>query len=85
MKNSFWLGIALGVLAPFLAFLCTEYTDWRVFLGGKALVFYVLAAAVNLFLLRLLYKKGQDKTGNGIIMITFVAVLILIFTNNIQI
>ena len=42
---------------------------------------YVVAATINLLLARFFFRKGSDRVAYGIVLITFVALLFLIFTS----
>lgn len=83
--NTIWAGSLIGLIAPFIAFICTNYTQWISIFQGKALAFYVLAAAINLFLIRYLYKNELDLSGRGVVLTTFLATLLLIITQKITI
>lgn len=84
-KNNLLFGVAIGVIAPLLAYALTVYTDWLHFLRAKPISFYVLAAVINLTLLRYAYRRELENTGRGIILVTFLATLLLIFTQNLRI
>lgn len=77
-KNSLILGALLGSIMPLMGYVLTTYTQWHTYIGGKALSFYAIGALLNLLLVRYCYKKGWDKCGQGIVLITFLAALLLI-------
>ena len=86
MNNSLGLGLALGVIFPLIAFLLMKYTDLQMQLcSDKPTVLYVIAAAVNIVGCYVCYKKELEKLGNGLILITFLSMLLLVFTKNITI
>jgi len=81
MKNSFWLGLLLGSVFPMLALLADRYTDWTSGLAPeKEALPYVVAAAANLVLVRLCYKREapSERTAKGVVLVTF-AVAICVF------
>lgn len=86
MKNSLSLGLALGIIFPVVAFLLMKYTDLQMQLfSDKPTGLYVIAAAINIVGCYVCYKKGLEKLGNGLILITFLSMLFLVFTKNITI
>ncbi|MGH2622504.1 MAG: hypothetical protein ACRDE7_02470 [Sphingobacterium sp.] len=86
MKNSLGLGLALGVIFPLIAFLLMQYTNVQMQLfSDKPSGLYVIAAAINIVGCYVCYKKEMEKLGNGLILITFLSMLLLVFTKNITI
>jgi len=86
MKNSFLLGLILGIISPALAYYLTEFTELQLQLfPTKPAGFYVLAATINLVSAWISHKKGFDKIATGLILATFLGMLWLIFTKNISI
>ena len=45
---------------------------------------YVVAAAVNMLLVRFLYRGGLSRSAQGVVLVTFVALLFLIFTDKLS-
>ena len=45
---------------------------------------YVIAAAINLLLTRLLYRKALDRSARGVLLVTFMALLLLIFIDKLS-
>lgn len=78
-KNNLFIGFVLGVIAPFIAFLFTEYTSLGLRFSDKPLALYAIAAVVNLLLIRYYYKLQASRTGGGLLFITFIGVLLLLF------
>ncbi|MGV3761682.1 hypothetical protein [Parapedobacter sp.] len=76
-RNSFFLGCLLGVLAPALACLLKAFSPLAVTMNPLSL--YVIAAAINLLLLRFFYRQALDRSARGVLLVTFVALLFLIF------
>lgn len=78
--NPFLSGLVLGLLAPVAAHILTKFTSLPFFIGSKPLGLYVIAALINLLLVRYFYRNGREPMARGVILITFVLVLLLIFT-----
>lgn len=83
-RNNFFLGVCLGLFAPAVAHLLTRYTDWAGLVGGKEISLYVISALLNLLLVRHYYRNTLENTARGIILITFVAAIVLLFTKNLS-
>lgn len=79
MKNNFVLGLALGTIFPLLAYLIQHYSSLQASLfAGKPIALYIFAATINLVAVRFLYRAQKEATGNGIILLTFIAMLVLV-------
>lgn len=86
MKNSVLVGFLLGLIFPLLAFILMHYTSVQAQLfPDKPTGLYVIAAAVNLVGCWISYKKEMDKFGNGLVLATFLGMMLLVFTKNISI
>lgn len=82
MKNSLGLGVLIGLFAPALAYILTNYTSFaQQLFPTKPFVFYVLAAAVNLVLVRIFYRKQamQENLGKGVMISTFLGMLLILY------
>lgn len=72
-NNSIAAGIIGGLILPGISLFVFLYL-----LKGSFLIFnkpgvpYLVAIAFNLFIIRYCFKQGHDKTGAGIILVTFV-------------
>lgn len=84
-RNNFIFGILLGVVAPLVAHLFSLFTDWAKLIGGKEISLYVIAALLNLLLVRYYYRNTMESTARGLILITFLATIVLIFTKNLSV
>ena len=85
-KDSFILGFSTAVLAPIVAFLLSTYTSLQQdYFANKPIALYVLAAVINLIVVRFSYRAGYEKFAKGIILLTFLAMLILIFSFRVNI
>lgn len=66
----------LGLVLPLLAWLFSEVFLHREIIADKPGVPYLIAVAINLILLKYVYKANADKAGNGLLIVTFIAVLL---------
>ncbi|WP_164110043.1 MULTISPECIES: hypothetical protein [Sphingobacterium] len=86
MKDSFWLGGLVGVAAPALAYILSNYTSLQTsFFVDKPIAIYVIAALINLITVRFTYRGGKETFAKGIIFVTFIAMLILVVTAKLKI
>lgn len=72
----------IGAFAPLFAYMLTRYTDFaQQYFSTKPFVFYVLAAALNLILVRVFYRKEfpQDNIAKGIMITTFIGMLLILY------
>ena len=85
-KKSFLLGSLLGVIAPILAYLLIGYTSIQQSLfSDKPIALYVIAAVINVVIFRFAYRAGQESFAKGILLITFIAMLSLIFLTKLKV
>lgn len=80
MRNNFLKGAGLGLIAPALAVLLTRFAQLPDFLAAKPLSLYVIAALINLLMVRYFYRNEQDLSGRGVVLVTFIGLLVLIVT-----
>ena len=78
-KDNLFLGILLGMIAPIIAFLMSRYSLTGIEIGDKNLSFYTVAALLNLLLMRYYYRNEMGNTARGIILITFIGALAVLF------
>lgn len=78
-KDSFWLGIALGVIMPGILYLILHFININVVnhLNNRPYLtestVQILSLVVNLLAMRYyLINLKADKTGRGILLITFI-------------
>jgi len=83
-SNKFIIGIGIGVVPIFIAYLLTHHTNWVEYIGGKPLSWYVLAAFANILFIRQSYKAGLDHRAKGLAFITFAGMLALLIFKQIQ-
>ncbi|WP_312789747.1 hypothetical protein [Sphingobacterium sp.] len=86
MKNNLWIGVGIGAVFPALAHILVRFTDLELhFLPQKPMAIYTLAVLVNLVLLRFVYRAGNDHTGKGIVVSTFLAMLLYLLTHKVTV
>ena len=79
-KNSLPAGILIALIAPALAWAAAYLLRNDNLIINKPALPYFIAISLNLVLIRVFSKKAADKTIRGIMLVTFVfMVLILIF------
>jgi len=83
-QNPFLLGLGIGLIAPLCAHVLTRFTALSVPFGSKQLGLYVIAALINLLVVRYFYRKGSEHAARGVILITFVLAMLLIFTTKLS-
>jgi drug/metabolite transporter (DMT)-like permease len=74
-KNSLPAGIFAGLIFPAVAWIAAYLLKGSVELINRPALPFFIAIALNLIMLRLFLKKDLDKTGRGVILITFVVML----------
>jgi hypothetical protein len=79
-KNSLLTGVLMALILPVVACAVAYLLKNNEFIINKPALPYFGALAINLVILRVYFKKGADKTGGGIIIATFVfMVLVFVF------
>ena len=83
-KNTIYTGILIGLILPVLTGIAFEIYFTNVWLFGKKGMPYLIVILVNMLILRYFAKKGDDKTMQGVMLVTFVfAVLVFMFRFNV--
>ncbi len=72
-------GFLAGLVFPGASLLLSHLLYKDVILLNKPAIPYLAALGLNLFFIRISYKKDADQTGKGIMLATFVCMLLLIF------
>jgi len=86
VRNNLWIGLGIGVFFPALAFALVRFTDLELhFLPEKPMAIYTIAVLLNLVLLRFVYRAGNDQTGKGIIVSTFLAMILYLITHKVTV
>lgn len=78
-KNSYVTGILAAFIFPALASVAGYYLRYNTDIINRPALPYLMAIALNLIMLRFVLKKDLEKTGRGIMLATFV-IMILVFT-----
>jgi predicted Na+-dependent transporter len=75
-KNGMPYGILIAFIFPVIAGVAAYLLKNNMYLNNKPALPYFTAIAFNLVLLRVFYKKEADKTVRGIMLVTFVFMLL---------
>jgi hypothetical protein len=75
-KNNIVNGAVLASIFPGITWLVLGVIlNNKVVFFDKPAIPYLIAVAINLFLIRYLFKKRQDQTATGVILVTFMIML----------
>lgn len=86
MKNTYLSGILIGMIAPLLTFAAATYTTIQEsFFTEKPLAIYVIAAVINLAIFRFTYRGGKESLAKGVLITTFIAMLVLIIGTRLKV
>lgn len=86
MKNSFYIGFFVGLLVCVLAYFSTVHTNIvQQLMPGKPAGLYVIAAGLNFIGVWAAYRNGYDNVGKGLVFVTFIALLLAVFTKSLAI
>jgi len=77
-KNSILTGFVIGLIIPGLALLLFNVIYKGAVLLNKPAIPYLVALGLNLFFIRICYKKDADQTGKGIMLSTFICMLLMV-------
>ena len=75
-KDSLWLGAIMGFLPPALVYLVIGLMQKTNFYSGRNEILYLIAIALNLVLIRFLYRKDRELMARGIMLTTFLCTLL---------
>lgn len=76
VKNNIVVGLLIGLILPLLAYFMAEVFFKNEIFPNKPGVPYLIAVAINLILLKFTYKSNADKTGLGLLLVTFIVVIL---------
>jgi len=77
-KNHVITGMLAGAVLPGITWFIFWYIlNNKVIFNNKPLIPYLVALGLNLFATKFLFKKGYDQTGTGVMLISFVVVILL--------
>jgi hypothetical protein len=77
-KYSILFGFSLGLILPGMALLIFNILYKDVVILGKPAIPYLVALGLNLIGMRVCFKKDADQTGRGIMISTFISMLLLV-------
>jgi hypothetical protein len=78
-KDNVWLGLALGLVVPGIAFLLVQLLKRNLIVLAKDDLLYVGCVALNLVLIKFVYKDDYEQTVRGIISASFICAIIFFF------
>jgi len=78
VNNSFFFGLIVGTVLPTLSWITFHVAYTNLILLNKPALPYLVAIAANLFIMRFFYKKEADQAVRGVMVATFVFMLMLI-------
>lgn len=85
-KKDFILGMVIGVIAPLASYLLTQYTSLQQdYFAEKPIAIHVLAAAINLIVVRFAYRAGKESLAKGVMLLTFLAMVVLIWLTKLKV
>lgn len=76
IKDNIWIGLILGLIFPAIAYVFVEVLKKNLRILEKDDLLYIGCVAINLFLVRYLFKKNQENTARGIVASTFICAFI---------
>ncbi|QJD94582.1 hypothetical protein HH214_01170 [Mucilaginibacter robiniae] len=77
VKNNLLTGLISGLIIPAIAWVIFDYKFPEFQIQHKPAVPYLIALALNLFIIRYCYKNGTEQTGKGVMLSTFVCMLLI--------
>ncbi|TWI97190.1 hypothetical protein JN11_03651 [Mucilaginibacter frigoritolerans] len=78
-KNNMPFGVLIGLIFPVMAFVAAYLLKYNVDLINRPALPYFIAIALNLVLIRIGSKRGSDQTVKGIMLATFVCMILVFF------
>ena len=76
-KNSMLTGALAALIFPAIAFVTPYLLKNNIIIINRPALPYFIAVALNLIIMRFAFKKDLDRTGKGIILATFVCMLVV--------
>lgn|GEM_PF-5445459 len=68
-----------------MAFILTNFSSLTIQTGDKKLSFYIIAALINLLLVRYYYRNDLSDSARGVVLITFIGTMVAVFLGNMNI
>lgn len=75
-KDNIFIGMLLGLVFPAIAFLLVEVLKKNIRVFEKDDLLYIGCVAINLFLVKMFFKKNHENTARGIVGATFICAII---------
>jgi hypothetical protein len=77
-RNTLLTGFLIGSILPATAWVVFNvlYKNWVIL--HKPAIPYLVTLGINLFIVRLCYKKDADETGKGVMMATFIGMILMV-------
>ncbi|ASU36426.1 hypothetical protein [Mucilaginibacter xinganensis] len=76
-KNGFFTGVLAGIIFPVIAWITAYYFSYNIYIINKPALPFFVAIALNLIMMRILLKKEFDQTARGIMLATFIVMLLV--------
>ncbi|WP_374164064.1 stationary phase survival protein SurE [Arcticibacter sp. MXS-1] len=78
-RDNVWIGVVLGLVLPGIAAFVVEVLKKNVRLLEKDDLLYIGCAALNLILVRYLFRQYKENTARGVVASTFICALIFFY------
>ena len=78
LKNSILMGMLIGLLLPAVAWVLFARLYPTTVILNKPAIPYLIAIGLNLFMVKLCFKRHADNTGKGVMLATFASMLIMV-------
>ena len=78
-RDNVWLGLILGLILPGVAFFLVEILKKNFRFLEKDDLLYIGCAALNLFLVRYLFRQYKENTARGVVASTFICAMIFFY------
>jgi len=76
IKNSIAVGALVGLILPLLAYFFSDVFLKEEIIPAKPGVLYLIAIGINLILLKFIAKSNTDKAATGLLIVTFIVLLL---------
>ena len=78
-RDNVWLGLILGLILPGIAFFFVEILKKNIKVLEKDNLLYIGCVALNLLLVRYLFRSYKENTAKGLISATFICAFIFFY------
>ena len=78
-RDNVWLGLILGLILPGIAFFFVEILKKNIKVLEKDNLLYIGCVALNLLLVRYLFRSYKENTAKGVISATFISAFIFFY------